>query len=156
MKPVVEQIADKIRQRLGLTRGVSGVVRPTRTGGFKPENFQIVFAQASDTKNDALSCPGNPPLDARNQPFRIAAELLQSKNDKEPIDTLRNQFAAFVKQALTASSGMYWGQWDGLAINSVLTDVETYLDEGNQVAGFQILLTVIYRTPENNPFQAVG
>ena len=69
---------------------------------------------------------------------------------------MRNQFSAFVKQALTTSSGTYWGQWDGLAINSKISEVETFLGEGDQVAGFVVALTVVYRTPEGNPFQVVG
>lgn len=150
-EPVIERIAVKIKQRLGIAVGATGgVVRPTRTGGFKPQDYQLVFAQESKTENVALSCPGNPPLKAWNVPFRIAAELLQSKHDKTAIDTLRNQFEAAVQEALTVSGSHYWAQWDGLAINSSLTNVDTYLDEGDQVAGFQTVLTVQYRTPENN------
>lgn len=156
MTPVIEQIAAKIKQRLGLTAGASGVVRPTRTGGFKPEDYQLVFMQESKTENKALSCPGNPPLQAWDVPFRIAAELLQSKLDKSAIDTLRNQFEAAVQVAITNDSERYWAQWGGLAINSHLTTVETYLDESETVAGFQTILMVQYRTPETNPFEVVG
>lgn len=156
MKPVIERIAESVRKRLGITRGGTSVVRPTRTGGFKPEDYQLVFAQETQTPNEALSCPGNPPLQAWNAPFRIAAELLQSKKDTTAVDTLRNEFAAQVVKALTTSAGPYWAQWGGLAINSQLSAIETFLDEGDQVAGFHIVLTVQYRTPENNPFESAG
>lgn len=159
MTPIVEQIAAKIKTRLGLISSssgyettASGVVRPTRTGGFRPKDYQLIVVQESATKNQQLSCPGNPPSIAWNQPFRIAAELLQSKNDTSAIDTLRNTFAADVQKALTTATGD-WAQWDGLAVNSMIGQIDTYLDDGEtNVAGFQIVLTVIYRVSENDPY----
>ena len=161
--PVIEQIAQKVQQRLGLIAVDAGfqttatdVVRPTRTGGFCPDDYQLIFAQESKAENDALSCPGNPPLQAWDVPFRIAAELLQSKDDRRPIDMLRNEFEADAIRALTKPQIGYWAQWDGLAINSKIANVETYLDDTEQVAGFHIILTVQYRTPEDNPYEVVG
>ena len=161
--PVIERIAQKVQERLGLISErlgfqttASETVRPSRKGNFRPKDYQLVFAQEGETENPDLSCPGNPPLQAWNAPFRIAAELLQSKNDKTAVDTLRNIFKADVQRAITRSNRGYWAQWDGLAINSRIGAVETYLDESDQVAGFHTILTVIYRTPENNPFEVVG
>lgn len=161
--PIVEQIAQKVQQRLGLISTASGyettaseVVRPSRKDSFSPKDYQLSFAQESKTENTGLSCPGNPPLQAWNQPFRIAAQLLQSKLDKRAIDSLRNEFEADVIKALSVAESGYWKQWDGLAINSRIDAVETYLDVADELAGFHVILTVIYRTPEDDPYTVVG
>ena len=140
----------------GYETTVTEVRRPSRTGGFRPKDYQLIFTQDSKTPNEALSCPGNPPLQAWDVPFRIAGELLQSKEDRRPIDQLRNEFEADVIKSLTTVSDGYWAQWDGLAINTKMSAVETYTEVEEVVAGFHVIMTVTYRTPENNPYEVTG
>lgn len=159
--PVLEQIAQKVRQRLkllsagnGYNTTASGVIRPTALGGFSPDDYQIVFIQGESTKNQELSCPGNPPSVARNQQFLIRAEILPSKKDDRPLDQIRNRFAADVEKALTTSqTGNDWAQWDGLAVNSMIGDATPYLEDDTTIAGFEMNLIVVYRVSENDPYQ---
>ena len=150
--PIVEQIAQKVRQRLGVTEGVSNVVRPTRLGGFRPEDMQLHFVQGEKTKNVTLTCPGNPPAIAWNQPFMVRGELLASKEDRRPIDQLRNSFEADIQKALTTGTVGDWCQWDGLALYSEISNATPYTDSETTITGFEVTLLVIYRTLENDPY----
>lgn len=154
--PVSEQIAVKVKTRLGLiTTGagyeqtITGVHRPAKVAQFHPENYQIVVTQESNTVNEELSHPGNPPAKARDLTFAIAGMLRISDTDTSALDTFRNVFEADIEKAITVDAA--WWNWDSLAINSTIGDIETYQDtEGN--SGFKVPLVVTYRTDENNPY----
>jgi hypothetical protein len=98
---VAELIIDKVRTRLGdikVSGGyevtVSEVVRPTRYGGFRPQDLQLVVTQGTLERNADLSHPGNPPATAWDMEVIVAGLLMPSESSTSKIDTLRNQFAA--------------------------------------------------------------
>ena len=158
--PIVEQIAQKIRQRLGeidqeagFQTTASSVVRPTRLGGFSPDDYQIILTQGEKTENKQLSCDGNPRSVAWNQSFVISAELLPSKNDRRPIDLLRSTFEADIIVAFTDGQLGDWAQWDGLAVYSELGSATPTIEAETTISGVQLNLLVIYRVSETNPYE---
>lgn len=162
--PIIEQIAVKIKARLTAistgngyeTTASGGVIRPTLIDETQPKDYQIYLTQETPTKNDAFSCPGNPAKRAWDQPFRIALGLRPSEKDTTPIDTLRNTFFGDVQKALAQPTSGDWSQWDGLAIQSSLGSADWYLDDEGSAGGVQAILTVTYRTPENDPYTMAG
>ena len=157
---ISEQIAVKVKTRLGLINTDSGyettttgVIRATRQGDFQPKDYQIIVTQGTITRNEELSHPGNPPATAYDMPFQIAGVLRPSDDNATAADTLKNQFWGDCVKALT--TGTAWYNWDGLAINTAPpTDVEDYQAEDGAAVGFRFILTVTFRTDENDPFTA--
>jgi hypothetical protein len=152
---IAEQIAVKVKTRLGLIDADDGyettvaeVVRARRTGGFRPKDYQLIVTQGTITRNEAISCPGNPPAQGWNLPFVVAGLLRPADAATTPIDTLKNQFWADVVKAL--NNGNDWYNWDQLAVNSHITDVEDVTTDDS--AGFQLTLVVQFRTDENDPY----
>lgn len=156
--PISEQIAAKIATRLagitvanGYELTVSEVARPLRYDGFRPQNNQLIVTQGNLTRNDELSAPGNPPATAYDLEFTIAGLLMPTESSTSKIDTLRNTFAADTIKAICTPQAS-WHNWDTLAINSTISQVEDIATE--ESSGFKLTLTVTFRTTENNPYQS--
>lgn len=154
---IPEQIAVKVKARLeqittanGYELDVAEVVRPTRLGGFRPQDKQLVITQETITRVNELSHPGNPPAIARNLPLKIAGALRASETDTTPSDTQKNQFWADVLKALGDVASGDWTKWDGLAIDSRVDDVEDSTQDDGSSDGFYVILNVIFRTDETN------
>lgn len=161
--PIVEQIAVKIQTRLQQIKTTNGyeitvpsVVRPARLDETAPANNQIYLIQETPTKNESLSCPGSPAKHAWDQPFRISIGLRPSERLTTSIDTLRNIAQADIQKALAQPTTGDWSQWDGLALRSELGSSDWYADDEGAVAGVQMVLTVTYRIPENDPYTLGG
>jgi hypothetical protein len=161
--PIIEQIALKIKARLeaittanGYEITIASVIRPLRIDETMATNNQIYLTQETPTRNAELSCPGNPAKHAWDQPFRIAIGLRPSETATTPLDTLRNTAQADIQKALAQPTSGDWSQWDGLAIRSELGTSEWYLDDDGSTAGIQMVLTVTYRIPENDPYTLGG
>lgn len=150
MQPVIEQIAELIALRLGLVIGADTVTRPLRINVEPAGDCKITLTQGAKTKNERLSCPGNPPIVAWNQIFIIAVELRPSELDSTAIDTLRNQFEAEIRRALTMDGD--WYRFNGLAINAEIGAARSYSSEAS--AGVKVDLLVQYRHPENDAYTA--
>ena len=155
---ISEQIVDKVRTRLtGITVAggyevtVSEVVRPTRFGGFRPQNLQLIVTQGTLAKNQELSVPGNPPATAYDMEVVIAGLLMPTESTTSKIDALRNQFAADVIKAICTPQAS-WHNWDTLAIDTQIGDVEE--DTTEETSGFKLSMIVTFRTTENNPYQS--
>lgn len=156
--PISEQIAVKVKTRLqeltvanGYETEASGVVRPTRLGGFVPRDYLIVITQLDAKHNLPLSCPGNPPAKAWDVQFVVAGLLKTSETITTAIATLKNTFSADVQKALCDPAAS-WHNWDGLALNSNVGEViETAAEDGSLV-GFHTILTITYRTDEADPY----
>jgi len=154
--PISEQIAVKVRTRLGLIStdngyevDVAGVYRPNKVAQFHPENYQVIVTQGDVSMNEELSHPGNPPATAWDLPFEIAGILRISDTNTTSLATHKNVFWADVVKALTDATA--WYNWDQLAINSIISDVADYQDtDGN--SGFKLTLKVTFRTDETNPY----
>jgi len=92
---IAEQIAAKVQSRLldisttnSYETTASGVKRPTRLGGFRPEDYQLVILQGTITRLPESDHPGNPAGIARVLPFLIRGVLRQSESDSTGSDTL--------------------------------------------------------------------
>ena len=83
-------------------------------------------------------------------PFEIVGLLMPSESSTDKIDTLRNQFAADCIKAISTPQAS-WHNWDGLAILSVISDIDDITQE--ESSGFKLTLTVTFRVTENNPYQ---
>ena len=157
--PIVEQISVKIRNRLlAITTGngyettVSSVVRPRRIEETSPADNQLWLTQEDITKNEDLSTHGNPPTQGWNVVFRIAGILKPAESLSTAADTLRNIFWGDVVGAITTPTTGDWAQWDGLAYNSTISGVEPYTAPDGESSGFSVMITVMFQTPENDPF----
>lgn len=155
---ISEQILDKVYHRLlnikvsgGYEVTVSEVVRPTRYGGFRPQNLQLVVTQGTLTRNQELSVPGNPPATAYDMEVVIAGLLMPTESTTSKIDALRNQFSADVIKAICTPQAS-WHNWDTLAIDTQIGDVEDVTTE--EASGFKLSIVVTFRTTENNPYQS--
>ena len=153
---ISEQIIDKVRQRLvgikisnGYEVTASEVIRPTRLGGFRPKHLQLVVTLGGIDRNDALSVPGNPPATAHDMTVYIAGLLMPTEESADKIDALRATFAADVIKAV-ATPQASWHNWDGLAIDTVVGNVDDVTTE--EASGFKVTMTVTFRTTENNPY----
>lgn len=155
---ISEQIAVIVRSRLaaistgsGYETTISGgAIRPTKLGGFQPKDYQVVVTQGTQEQIPELSHPGNPPAVAWNLPFNVSAILRPSDELNTAMDTLRNEFAADVVKAL--NTGSAWWTFGGLAINSTIGAITSFEPAEGSSGGFNIILNVIFRTDENNPF----
>lgn len=157
-RPIVEQIADAIYERLRLlTAGASDyitaseVIRFNRKQEYTPKHLQIVLAQGDPVRVRELDFPGNPPAEARQQPFNIRLHVIPSEFDETPTDTLVNVFEAEVRKVLTTPQAT-WHLWGNLAIDSQFGDPETITDDGSGIDGINLILLVTYRTAENDPY----
>ena len=156
---VAEQIAVEVKNRLDTISVANGfehdpfsVIRPSKLTPAPATHLTIIQRQEDETENDELPCPGNPPAKTWNLPFVIAEVIDPSEQDDMPLDTFRNQFKADVMKALGDNESPTWQQWNGLALNSFVTTVTPYEDDDGSTAGYQLTLTVVYRTDEMNPF----
>lgn len=145
-EPVPERIAEHVRSRLAPI-AAGGAIRPTRLGDFQPKDYQVVITQGDVIRNPALDCPGNPPAIARVIPFIVAGILRPSEKLTTPIATLKNEFWSTCVKAI--NTGSAWWNWNGLAIDSQVSDVENYSDEDGN-SGFHLNLRITFRTDEND------
>lgn len=157
---IAEQIAVKVRNRLltideddGFETTVSSVERPKRINDFELQNYQIILKQGSITPVKELSYPAATPVTAWAMPFVIAGIISDSDRSTSAIDTLRNQFWGDVVAAICTPVAS-WYNWDNLAVTSEMGTVQNYDGGEGEASGFQIGLTIIFRTDENDPFTA--
>lgn len=160
-EPISEQIAAKVKTRLelittgnGYSLTASDVARPTRLGGFKPDDFLVLVNQGDIERNDELSHPGNPPATAWDMPFEIQAFLRTSEKSTVPVGTWKNRFWADIVKALNDDTA--WYTWDGLAINSVIGTIEEITNTETGDSGVMVPLTVTFRTDETDPYTLRG
>lgn len=156
---IVEQISAKVSSRCALiTTGngyentVSSVVRPKRIDDTAVSDYRITVTLEDCQANEEMSTHGNPPAKGWEAAFRIAGILRPSETLSTAADTLRNQFWGDVVKALGVPTTGDWAQWDGLAIDSNIGSVEPYTSSDGESSGFSVMLNVLFRTDENNPF----
>lgn len=154
---IIEQIAQKIKARLalittanGYENTTSGVIRPKRIEDSPANDYQIIVTQG--TCVPTVVYPGNPATQEWEATFQIAGILRPSESSTVAADTFRNQFWGDVIKAVGTPTTGDWAQWDGLANNTKLGDVEPYAASDAESCGFMLSLLVTFRTDENNPF----
>ncbi len=149
MEPVIELIAEKIRERLELTADSQSSIRPLRINDDAAGDYKITLTQGGQNENVDLSCQGNPPALAFDQVFIISGELRPSEESQISIDTYRNRFAADITLALTSESN--WHNWGGLAIDTRLGTVA--FRQTAEASWLEMRILVRYRVNENDPYQ---
>jgi hypothetical protein len=159
--PIAEQIAVKVRTRLleistanSYAVTASQVIRPKRIEEFRPRDYTLVINQPTLTRNTELSCPGNPPATAWDMKFLIYGINRQSETSTTSMATLGNVFWADTVKALT--DAVAWHNWDGLAINSDISEVNEIENPEGTDTGFELTLTVTFRVDETNPYNVRG
>lgn len=146
-EPVAEQIVANVRSRVA---AYSAAYRPTRIETWSPKDSDISVVQGEQTKNDELSCPGNPPAQAWDMEVSVTATVKPSDRDATPTDTLKNRVAAEIIKA--ANTGSVWHTWGGLAINSTVERIESDTDDDGAFSAARVVFLITFRTDENNPF----
>jgi hypothetical protein len=155
--PVVEQIAEVLVERLeqittanGYEFDVYEVVRPTRTNNdFSPRNLSILVDQASLTRNDDLSYPGNPPAVAWDVIFNIHCFVRESDKTEIAKATGENEFHSAVIKSIVTSN--MWYTMDSLAVIADIGNVEKFSSSTGDHAGVMVPLSVTYRVSEDDP-----
>ena len=154
---VEERIAEVIEARLQLLVAgssalapVSEVIRPLRSGGYTPKDWQIVLTLGPKESVPDLNCPGNPPAMAYDQTYNIFCRVMASERDDTPVDAFVSAFLSEAQMAITNSTT--WYQMNGYSIDAVFDSPE-YVEGGGGGDGATIPLRVTYRVSENNPYE---
>ena len=160
--PVSEQIAVVVKGRLenistenGYETTVAEVIRPKLDGEFNPKDNELYLEQGDKGRSFQSDCPGNPEAIAWTLPFSIHGILRPSNDSTSAYDTLKNTFEADVQKALaTNSTGETgdWAQMNNLAITSQFSGVTNFIASNGSEVGFEVILTVTYRVPVNDPY----
>jgi hypothetical protein len=146
--PVIEKITEAIKNRLFDFDNQVQVIRTEMLSDFSPANKQVVIVQQDPTTNEDYSCHGNPPAQAFTIPYQIVCIARQTETSSEALDSVLSDFAAGAIKTMTTPTA--WYQWGGEAIDSKITGMEKNVLDG--YATQNILLEVIFRTDENNPY----
>lgn len=146
-EPVSEQIMQVVKTRLA---EYTTTHRSTHVATWQPKDLVIVVSQGTITRNEELSCPGNPPAQAWDMEVIVAGLVKPSTEETTAVDTYKNRFWAEIVKA--ACAGDSWHTWGNLAINSVVGSVEDHTDGNGAFAGVKVGITITFRTDENNPF----
>lgn len=137
------------------TFDVTGVVRPDRLGeGYTPEDAMIEVTQGDSSRNDELSCPGNPPAIAYDVEFEINCFVRQSDFDVAAYNTLQNERGAQIVKAITGEATDP-GAWHTMAGNAMISDIGDITEFKKSVGdhnGVSVALRVTYRVSENNQY----
>lgn len=155
--PVKELLAQKLKARLetvtianGYNQNVAKVVRPTRMGGYTPEDRLIVLEQG-DPKQIGSTEGANGMLEWM-QPFFLELYIRPSDKDATPVDTKVNMFAADVHKAIAAPNN--WHAWDGLAVNTFFREPSDFAAAEGEHEGIELQIDIQYRTDERDPYTA--
>lgn len=152
--PISEQIAVIVKSRLtaistgsGYETTASEVVRPTKHGGFRPQDYQIIVLPRANSKVQEFA--GNPPKIERRLELELRGTLRPSDTSSTAISTLILTFAADMEKAVTSVTN--WRNFGGLSINASYGEQE--LIEVTDDAGVvSTSVDVIYRHPEGDPY----
>ena len=137
--------------RLRMAEAFDEAYRSTRVATWQPKDCVLHIQQGTMTPNTALSCPGNPPSQAFDLEAVVAGIVKPSDAETTPIDTFRNRVSADIIKAATDAD--LWHQWGGLAINTMIGNVEPYMDETGGVSGVVVKFMITFRVDENDPYQ---
>ena len=155
--PIVEEIAvvifsrlDKLAKKYDVTTNLAAAVRPTKVGGFTPQDGQIELTEGEEEVDESLSHPGNPPATARIQTFNILARAMPSEKDPTPIGKIISEMKADIVRTICTPAAT-WHTFGGFAINARWGSPEK-IAPGGEFDGVTMPMMVTYRTDENNPY----
>lgn len=157
---VIEFIAREIVRRLvqirpsnGYALNVTSVIRPNRNATWTPEDRLILVKQGDSIKNEALSCPGNPPAVAFDTTFELCSFVRTSDFYSVEYESIENDRGAQIIKAITteASDPSMWYTFEGKAVIADITEVRSF-EESENHNGVIVSLSVTHRQDENNPY----
>lgn len=164
MPAVIENIALEIVRRLeritvlnGYSFDVVKVVRADRLAvDWSPEDTLIIVKQGDSTMNQDLSHPGNPPAIAFDTEFEIEC-FVRSSEHSDPVsyNSVQTERGAQIIKAITteATDTGQWYTFGGNAVLSSIGDVRNFgVSDGNH-NGVTVVINVMHRQSENNPYQ---
>ena len=147
--PIIEQIAQAIKTRLesvtvanSYETGVVEVVRPTRVGEYVPRDAIIVLTQDNPAKGDDNQ---NQLHSQWTQPFYADYHCKPSDRSTVPIETTINAARSDIEKAIMTD-----GTFGGLALYSIIQ--APVLDVFDDFATVTVVIDVVYRTLETNPY----
>lgn len=159
---VVELIALEIVRRLeqittdnGYTFSVCDVVRPDRLGKeFSPEDKMVIVKQGDSMRNNELSFAGNPPAIAYDVSFEIECFVRSSDFDPDEYHADQNERGSQIIKALKdeATDTGAWHNFEGNAVLADIGDVKQFNTSESDHNGVTVMLNIIYRTSENDPY----
>ena len=154
-EPIVEQIAAKIKTALetittanGYNQTVAEVVRPTRLGGVKPENNLLVLQQGDPVRDDDANTPHM--YLQWIQPFTVDCFIIPSDKSETAVETAINRIRADVEKVARANA-----QWDSLALDTRIGDPMHFPPDAGAFDGVRVVLEVLYRTLEDDPYAQI-
>lgn len=148
-EPIAEQIMVKLRERVEKT---FRAYRSTRVATWMPKDQVTHIFQGNLTANDSISCPGNPPAKGWTLEAAVAGIAKPSDRDTVPIDTYKNRLGADILNAITNAS--LWHNWDGLAVNTDMSDVEDFSGTDGSASGVIVKLAIHFRVSEIDQYTA--
>lgn len=147
--PIVEQIAQAIVTRFqGISKSAgyeytaSSVVRPTKFGGFSPENFLIVLEQDDPEEDEGAYASI-----AWRQPFMAHLFVRVSDDDTVAIDTVVNTFVADVHKAIMSDP-----TWSGKAHSTYLRPPVGWVMDDGAFEGATVRFEVLYSHSQTSPY----
>lgn len=162
-KPILELISETVVNRvknITVTNGYEFTIAfaqlvDRNKNQWQPEPLAIYVQEAGIEKVPELCYPGNPPRVAYEAMFEItgfAGALDQDKDEVGAIDrsVTDTQMMAAIPKALTNNDAAEWQTFGGYAINANIDSIETIDSPGHD--GARVMLGVIYRTSEIDPF----
>lgn len=147
-EPIVEQIMSAVRTRMA--DAFDEAYRSTRVATWQPKDWVLHIQQGVLVPNPSLSCPGNPPAQAYDLEAIVAGIVKPSDSETVAIDTFRNRMGADIIKAATNAD--LWHQWGGLALNTMIGNVEPYTEETGGVTGVMVKFTITFRVDEDDPY----
>ena len=158
--PINKQIVDEVISRLGnITTGNGYAFTATVEGKvdrdvdqFLPSPFDIYVEVQSETENEELSCPGNPPRVALDMVLKIDGYANRLDNSASESTTTEHVMKAAIFKALKNNDAATWHTFgntpggDPRAINATITTMAEFDEAGWD--GASILLSVTYRVSE--------
>jgi hypothetical protein len=145
-EPIVEQIMTNVRTRLA---AYTSAYRSPKIASWQPKDLTIAIYQGDITRNEEMSCPGNPPAQAWDLLAIVAGIVKPSDDDTTPVDRYKNRFWAEIVKAATNAN--QWHTWGGLAYDTVIGDVRDYTSDDGSASGISVEMLIRFRTDEDDP-----
>ena len=159
---VIEKIALEIVRRLeeitidnGYSFDVVAVARPDREGkNYTPEDKLIEVTQGDSIRNPEMSLPGNPPATAYDTDFEINCFVRESDYDTNGYDAIQNERGSQIIKAITseATDPNNWHTLEGNALIAEIGDIKAYSSSEGHHNGVSVMLSVLHRQSENDPY----
>jgi hypothetical protein len=159
---VIELIALEIVRRLeeitidnGYSFDVVAVVRPDREGkNYTPEDKLIEVTQGDSIRNTEMSLPGNPPATAYDTEFEINCFVRESDHDTTGYNAIQNERGSQIIKAIVNESTdvSTWHTLDGNALLAEIGDVKGYSTSDGHHNGVSVMLSVLHRQSETDPY----